>query len=410
MTILRNSALLLAFAVAPFAARAEPMDLLPAAQGDQIPSRLIVAKRANPVQLDRQPASLSWALDPAQPIASPKPFVAESREYWKRVSAKTLAAGVTLPTTAEGAVLRLSPIAATAKHALDPNAIEIRYAGRRLRGSAAVEQLADAGQVKAANLGFPENTIAFRLKPELGAGEFELALPGAGSDVLVHVFEPKSRERITLATDRSVVLQGDELVLQARFDSQQDKRLGELAGTIAAPNGRLFDLSFEPQADGRWLARTRIDVAAGVGEGLWEVHATGLSSDGSVQRDVRTSFDALLPGARLAGQADVAATKTGGLRISLPIEVASASRYNVSGLLYGSDRAGQMRPFAVAHTAAWADPGTTTLSLAFDRDLLAQSGLVAPYELRGVELTDFASRGVIERRQRALRIAPHAAD
>jgi hypothetical protein len=93
----------------------------------------------------------------------------------------------------------------------------------------------------------------------------------------------------------------------------------------------------------------------------------------------------------------------------LPITVASASasRYNVSALLYGSDTQGQMRPFAIAHSAVWAEPGETSVSLAFDPDLLAQGGLGAPYELRQLELTDFATRSAVESRARALRFDPN---
>ncbi|MCI1709927.1 MAG: DUF4785 family protein [Chiayiivirga sp.] len=407
MTTIRTTSLLLAFAMAPFAAQAGSLNLLPATEGDQIPTRLFASKQAAPADLDRVPARISWALDPNQSIEKSSPHLAESREYWKRVKAEQLAAGVTIHTSAEGAVLRLSPLAATTKRFLDPQALEIRYAGRRLRGSAAIEQLADAAQLKASGLGFPEHSIAFRLKPELGAGDFELALPHAGGDVLLHVFEPRSQERLHLSTARAVVLQGEELAVNARFDSAQGKRLGELVGTIAAPNGQLFDLRFDPQADGTWQAKARIDAAAGRGEGLWEVHATGLSRDGSVQRDIRTAFDAVTPGARLLGRTDVAFAKDGALRIALPIAVASASRYNVSALLYGSNAQGQMRPLAIAHSAVWAEPGETSVSLAFDPDLLAQGGLGAPYELRQLELTDFATRSAVESRARALRFDPN---
>jgi hypothetical protein len=403
MTLLRSSVLLVAFALAPAFAQAETIQFLPAKAADQVPSRLVAAKRITSASLDREPASFAWALDPSAPIEKAVAFTAESREYWKRVDAQQLAAGVAFSTSAEGAVLRLSPVSGAAKRGLDPATIEIRYAGRRLQGAAAIEQLADAGRLKAAGLGYPEGTIAFRLKPELGAGEFELVLPESAGDVLLHVFEPKSTERLTLQADRSVVLTGGDLRLEARFESAQGKRLGELVATVAAPNGRLFDLGFAPQSDGRWLATTRIDAAAGVGEGLWEVHATGLSRDGLVQRDVRTTFDAVIPAAKLGGRADIVRGKDGGLNVTLPIEVASASRYNVSGLLYGTDANGQMRPFAIAHAAAWAEAGTTSIGLQFGRDLLQGSALSAPFELRDLELTDFATRGLVERRARALR-------
>jgi hypothetical protein len=392
-----------ALALAPALASAASTTLLPARGGDLVPQKLTAAKAAPRADIERAPVAFAWALDPAAPLHDAEKFVAHSREYWKRVSASELAAGVALNASAPGAVLRLSPIGARAKGALDAAALRLRRAGVELQGEAAFDQLADAEQLKAAGVDFPQHTLAFRIDPALGDGEFVLSLPQAGGDVLLHVFEPEATDTLSLSTAQGVVLDGDTLAIDASFASARGKRAGEIVGTVAAPNGRLFDLSFERQGGDAWRALARIDAAAGAGEGLWEVHTTAWSEDGTVQRDARTAFAAAAPGAKLAGVADVARGKGGALRVALPLQVAAASRYNVAGVLWGSDADGAMQPFAIAHSAAWLDVGTPSLALEFDAALLAKTGLAAPYELRDLVLTDQATLGTMERRRRALR-------
>ena len=92
--------------VAGIASAARP--LVAAGAGDQVPQRL--AKLPMPTgEIERKPVSFSWALDPAAPLSEPEPFLAESREYWKTVDAGELSAGVALPVSAKGALIRVSP-------------------------------------------------------------------------------------------------------------------------------------------------------------------------------------------------------------------------------------------------------------------------------------------------------------
>src|SRR6185369_1526378 len=93
--------------------------LVPGAQ-DQVPAALTHAQASGAAGLDRTPVRVSHALDAAQAIDSaPKPFVAQSREFWSDVGATELRTGVKLHTTAPGALIRLSPQGG-ASAALDP--------------------------------------------------------------------------------------------------------------------------------------------------------------------------------------------------------------------------------------------------------------------------------------------------
>lgn len=392
------------------ASGAGQVSLLPAHAGDLVPVGLTPASHpatgTTKASLERAPVSFAWALDEHAVLQRPTPHISESREFWRRIKADELVEGTVIHTTAPGAVLRLSPMAGSGKTTVTTRQLVLQHDGVTYSGDDAFDQLADTTQLKAAGLDLPERSIAMRLRRDLGAGEFRLKLAGAGSDMLLHVFEPESTEVFSLGSASDSVLDGGWLHVSARFASAQGKQLREVAGTIAAPNGRLFDLDFVARGANEWVARTRVDAMAGIGDGLWEVHAKGVSDDGAVQRDARTAFNAAHAGARLVGAADVSLAKGGALQVSLPIEVASASRYNLAAVLYGSDAKGAMHPFAIAHSALWAEPGIAKVSLQFDPALLGKRSLGAPFELRDVRLTDQATLGLIERRERALRFEP----
>jgi hypothetical protein len=397
----------LTLAIAPALGIAgERLTLLPASASDQVPTRLETAKAAvAKPDTERAPVQFAWALDQNSAIAKQTPFVAESREYWRTVGADELRAGVPLFATAPGAVLRLSPVAGSTQKSLSPTQVHVRHNGKLLDAHQAFANTANAAELKAAGLDFPSNTIAVTLREDLGAGAFAIAMPDASGDFLMHVFEPNSTEVFALNTDRSNVLSGGELEVTARYASGLGKQLGEVSGTIAAPNGRLFDLEFALQRDGSWKASTRIDAQAGMGQGLWEVHTIGASADGLVQRDARTAFNAAPATAKFSGGVALDAPRAGAVTLGFDVHVSAASRYNVSAMLYGTDDTGTLLPMAIAQSAAWLEAGARSIDVRFDAALIESSGLRAPFEVRGLTLTNQGNLGVMEERERALRIS-----
>jgi hypothetical protein len=383
----------------------ERMTLLPGSSTDQVPARLQSAKAAvAKPDVERAPVQFAWALDQNAIIAKQAPFVAESREYWRTVDADALRAGVPMFATAPGAVVRLSPVAGAAQKSLNAAQVQVRRHGKTLSADEALANTANAAELKAAGIDFPSNTIAFTLREDLGTGEFAIAMPEASGAFLMHVFEPNSTEVFALTTDRTSVLGGGELAVTASYASGMGKQLGDVAGTIAAPNGRLFDLEFAAQRDGSWKAVTTIDAQAGMGEGLWEVHTISTSADGQVRRDARTAFNAAPATAKFAGSAEVDAERDGALSMSFAVQVSAPSRYNVSAMLYGTDDTGTLLPMAIAQSAAWLESGARAIDVRFDAALIEASGLRAPFEVRGLTLTNQGNLGVMEERERALRI------
>ena len=173
---------------------------------------------------------------------------------------------------------------------------------------------------------------------------------------------------------------------------------------MTSPDGRSIDVVFARGKDGRYSADVALPADAGNGLALWEAHTFAVAKhDGAlVARDAKTSFAVSKPTARL-GDAIATETKRDGVTVTLPVEAASAGRFEVRGVLYGSAKDGTMHPFAVAHAARWMDPGQGRITLKFGADVMP-SGLAAPYELRDLSLNDQARLGQLETRARALRI------
>lgn len=388
-------AALLVLAALP--AQAKELALLPADGSDQVPRRLVAAKAAPAATLERAPVDFSWALDPAASLAAPSPYVAQSREYWTEVDGAALASGVALSTTAPGAVVRVSPRAGNAAPALSRNDVVVRQDGRTLRGRAALADGDVAADFAGAGMPMPERTLAFRVRDEVGAGGFELSLPAASGGYLVHVFEPASSDVLSLTTDRGSVAAGAEIDIVASFASNAGRSIGRVEGLATSPAGDAIALSFARRGDGTWLSRFAPPVASG--DGLWEVHAFAASDDGSVARDAKVAFAAATPTARVLGGERSGSPRAPVVRVDL--EVASAGRYDVSGVLYATGASGARVPAAIAHSAALLNGGRRSLKLEFATESLDANGLSGPYEVRDLVLTNQGELAVVEKRARA---------
>ncbi|MDW8479423.1 MAG: hypothetical protein RML12_05805 [Xanthomonadales bacterium] len=383
-----------------FAASAEELKLLPAAPGDLVPERLEAAKIAAVERHgERALLQFAWPLDPQTELDfRPEPFLAESREFWTLVEPAELAAGFRFVTTAPGALIRLSPAGQAKGGRLDLAGLAIEVDGRRLAAEHALASLAADAELKRAGAEFPEGTVAFRLRPELGAGPSALILPKATGPVLVHVFEPDSPVVLRLRAG-DLVPQGGRLALAGELRAEPfAKAASRLAGLITAPDGR--SQGFELEARGpSFQGEIALDPALGPGEGLWELHL--FAAAGELRRDVRTAFAVSRPSARLAGTA-----RRDGRReaeeLALEVEVALAGRYELRATITGTAADGRELPLAEAHAAAWLEPGRGTIPLRIERSHLVRPGVGAPWALRDLRLIRQGDQNLQERRDRAL--------
>jgi hypothetical protein len=385
--------LLAALVAAVLATPAPAANLLAPGPADLVGLRT-VALPAPAGAIERKPVAFGWALDPAAEVATPAPYVAQSRDWWNEVDAAQLRQGLAIDTSAPGAVLRLSPIGKAAS----PASLQLLRDGKALPDATAFAHRADDRQLQAAGMEVGNGSVVVQVAPDLGAGRFTVRVAGAQGRYLLHVYEPNSDAVLVAAAGRQNVLAGQALAVGARLERGGKAQAGaQLGGMLVSPSGRTVPLAF---AGGRAIARVPVDAASE--PGLWEAQVFAEGSDGArrLQRDGRTAFAVAQPTAKLAG---TYAFDRAGFAFALPLAVGSPGRYEVTGTLFATGSDGVSRPVAQAASAAWLEPGARQLSLAFDRTHVPL-GYGAPYELRQLQLKDQARMGMLETREFAARV------
>ena len=405
-TTIKTLLVLAAVALLATAATAQNVSFLPATDGDLSATTLAAPLGHKAAVVPREAVAVSFALEADKAIdLVDHPFVATSKEYWVDVTAADLAAGVPVFTHGPGALVRINPAPGEkAVTALDPRTfVLVDPAKRQLGEGAGMELIATADQLKAAGTPFAEGTVAFRLRADLGAGTFTLKAAdlGAGRYVM-HVLDHASPLALTVSTERSSYLHGQTLVVRVGLAGAKG---GTPEGFVASPAGRSWPLQFERGRDGAFEARLVLDAAERPAPGLWEAHIAfqGQADGLALRRYGKVAFAVAMPSARLDGSAERMGGDAG-LSVRLGLEMAAAGRYEVRGMLFGSDAQGQLHPIAVGHSAAWLEAGNATLTLGFDQTMIEASGLGAPFEVRDLRLVDQGTMGLLHRQGRGLRI------
>ncbi|MEM9594106.1 MAG: DUF4785 domain-containing protein [Acidobacteriota bacterium] len=386
--------------------------LLPMGEADFAPDTLvrIDAGRAQLPGVSLEPVSFTYPLPAEADIDGPgAPFETRSREYWTEVGGDELRAGVVLHVSSPRALVRLNPAGSAQvaglgeTHAISPETLVLTVDGESHAGGTGMELLVDAGQLRAAGAPFVDGTSAFRIRGDLGVGPLTLSAPelrAVGERFVIHVFEPESELSLDLVAGRADYFHGDTLTVTADLGGLALRRV---EGYVISPAGRAWPVVFERAAEGRYVARLQLDALEAPGQGLWEVHmaASAQRDDLTVIRNGRAAFACHLPTAGLTGEASVQRRRDGSLGATFGVSAASGGRYEVRGLLYGTDGAGKLRPMAIGHAAAWfEDEGRLTLD--FDGGLIKASGLSAPFEIRDLRLLDQGRMGQLHRQGRAL--------
>lgn len=381
--------------------------LLSTSANDQVPHTLQATTLAKSAiaSLERRPVSMSWAIDPAQALESrPTVFIQQSREYWIDASEDELHAGLALSTSANGALIRLSPHAGNTS-VIDVATLSFRANGKLYANTDAVHTAADEDELRAAGMDAPAGSLVVKLNDSLGSGRIEMIAPTASGRYLVHVFEPASTVVMSLQAERDTVLAGDSLRINAGISGAN---LDRVEGLLSAPDGHTQEVAFLRQGDGSYSANVRPDSSHAGGFGLWEIHAFGNAANRqiSVPRDARSAFAVSVATARLSGSMERVngPAKDKGLTLAIGVQSVLASRYQLAATLYGTRADGSLAPAAVGHSAAWLEAGSANINLSFDARSLTDSALTAPYELRDLRLINQADMSLLERRERAAAI------
>lgn len=374
--------------VAGAASAARP--LIPAGATDQVPQRL--AKLPTPTGvIERKPVSFSWALDPSAALAEPEPYLAESREYWKTVDADEMAGGVDLPVSANGALVRVSPARGAAL--LKAADIDILQGGRKV----AIAHAADDEALRKAGMDASAGTQVLKLADDVGPGRYTLRVAKAQGSYVVHVFEPRSDVVLHARADRNHALAGEEMRVAITGTRAGKGAVLRSEALLVSPDGDSRNVPVRAGRGGGMEAVFKLPDDASAAKGLWELQVFA-DADG-LPRDTRTAFAVGQPTAKFAGVFGHDATA---LRVALPVEAASAGRYEARGTLYATARDGSLRPVSEAHSAAWMEAGKGMLVLQFAKAQVPR-GYGAPYEVRQLELNDQSRMAPLESRARGAR-------
>ena len=392
-----RTGLALACAALAFSAFAHERELLPAQPGDLVPQNLLAAERAVIASGERETLEFFQPLAADLELKAVPPHQADSREYWQRVGGDALRSGYELALTAPGAVVLISP----SIHAepLRLNQVAIRSGGARVDFAQAADTLVDAEALRAAGMDVSAGAVGFRLRDGFER-DAAVIVDAADGDYVVHVLEPNSEHRLQLQSRDHVVHAGGDLKLDLAMAG--GSRIDTSAAILIAPDGSSHDLSVAGGKAGHVIG-VRAPAQVPAQPGLWDVHATvAANADGRMfQRDVRTAIAVVAPTARLAGDyAWYSRRVDGALVLSFGIEVATAGRYELRGVLYGHNQKGESVPLGVAHAAAWLETGRGDLSLSFP--VLNSSDANGPFELRDLRLSDQSAASLLERRVHAL--------
>lgn len=399
--------LVLGLALAAGAAAQSQVRFVTAEAGDLVATdlRAPVASKALP-PVSKEKVAVSWPIDRESELAAETPFVARSREYWVDVTAEDLGRGVPVYAHSAGALVRLNPAAGTDGASIDPLALElIDGKGRRWSAGEGMEKLVRADQLAKTGVPFPAGTSAFRIRPDLGSGSFELRAKGLEGQApyVMHVLDAKSDVELTLTTSRSNYLHGQTLEIEAAMTRGERRfALEKVDGFVTSPAGRAWAVEFRSAEPGVYRATLELDALEAPAPGLWEVHASAHGRVGArlVLRGARTAFGAAVPAAGFNGRAELVDGNAGDLVVSVGLDVAAAGRYDVRGVVYGTAADGSLRPAGVVQTAAWLDAGSRSLELEISRRVMEE--LSAPYEVRDLRLADQGRMGVLHRQERGL--------
>jgi hypothetical protein len=394
------------YAGAPDGDRGEAQRLLPPADGDLVAPPPIPDAPPPPPSIDRAPVALSWPIDQAADdlAARPPPHRADSRAWWQIAAPAQLAAGLPLPISEPGALLRLSPqdgapLTAEQLELVAPD-------GAVLPGNDALRPLPDPTHLAETGAAFSPGTSLFTLRPDLGAGEFTLRAV-TSAPALVYVLERASTTRLSLAPASELAFAGDRVRVAADLrDGDAVLSASSIEAALIAPDGARTGFTLAPAPDGGYAGELDVPAHHGPPGALYtlQVDAVGANARGlRVRRSVTNALAVSLPTARLAGP--VATERDdAGLRFILAVDVGAASRFGASAVLYGTNDRGQPQPIAVGQAARWLESGPGDLALEFDAAALSAAGMRAPYELRDLRFVDQGRVQVLHRQARALAV------
>ncbi len=322
-----------------------------------------------------------------------------SDEYRLEVSANQLSRGVDLYTTQSDTVILVTGHRNNAHKAqLDVNKLNL------LDNKGQSQQMAQkVSQQALESAGILQNTVALRSSAVLKPGKHVLqSQQGFDQDdrFVITVKERMSKNYLALSTPSQSFVHGDRLAFSGELITNSGLKTQSNTKTqafVLAPNGEKIALGNVKQQNNQfsieWNGPKKVLPP---NQGLYELHlqVDATTPDSKLIRHGKIAFGLSKPTAQL----QKVYTSRDASSALVGLTVNSASRYEVRGVLYGTDQQGKQVPVQMVHAAQSLLPGQRKLRLTFDQNITQAMQVSAPFTLQHIQLLDQKQMALLDRR------------
>lgn len=357
----------------------------------------MISVAASAQVLDTQTANdylhFSFPIAQSNKLDASKAFNAISNEYHMEVTGAQLNKGIILNTTQSKVAILVSN--AGQSSALDTGLLQLKASGK------SAESLIDkrVSSEQLAQVGMFSNTVALTTRDDAAFGALTLKTEQSLSlndKYIVQVKEKNSPYTLSVSLPTQSYTEGDKVIARGAMMNRGNAfAAGNTTAQLVAPNGEVSQVSVKVNGtELEFAAAEQANIIAPI-NGLYElrVQSAGNDKGTAVRRNAKVAFALARDTASLNG---VSMGDNDGLFANVRLLAKEAGRFEVRGVLFGTNDRGQLVPVMETHAAQNTNAGADSIKLPFDAAILAQAGVKAPYELRDVRLFDQKQMGLID--------------
>lgn len=342
------------------------------------------------INTNKESVSFSYVVDNRSEIQTqPTGYEEQSRAFKLSVSGSELNKGISLPVTSKSALIRIQPkSSAKGEKPIAMETIEIEQGGIVTKGDQAFEIFVSGEELQAAGIATDKSTSAMQMKSSFKPEPVTIRSKSTVSDkqYFVHVQEKNSNKVLVMATKKPEVLQGEELDINLQLEGlSSEANLNYMNGNLVSPEGKRYPVELT-QKDGAIRLKADTTQAGSAAPGLWELQTSVEYQDGAtlVRRDGRLAFALSAKTARYNSDVNIhKISDSNSFKVELQVETYTPGRYEASVMVTGAESESAIQVMA----AKWLD-ASDTITLTVDEEILSESGISAPYQLRNLTLKD----------------------
>ena len=310
----------------------------------------------------------------------------KSYSYTKRVTTEQLEQGITLPIHAPGAVLHITPLQ---NKTIPPLVLKSAFGSFMNLKEASV--LYSQDEPLAESLKTDLHQTLLQIKPELDDGNFVLKSKKVQSHnanaYLVNVFEKYSLIYLQIEPSALQYQYGDEFTATITLkDNMTTYPIDTITASLVSPNNQTIPLKIKELKHNQFEASAIIRSEENTRGDNWYIEVEVVSDDNEsnpTYRTGRAAFSYSIPSASLVSIKKISSKP---LTFATTLDVATASRYVLQGVLFRKNYLGEPMPIETAQSAQWLEQGRQTIKFSFDNSKqLAEDQLFVGY----LHLTDY---------------------